>query len=60
MPADACLHAGETFGVARGLTFVVAHVNVNERRARLEGFVRGLDLLVDADRNRRVLRLLRQ
>jgi hypothetical protein len=55
MAAYAFLHAGEAFGIRRWLSLVVTNVDVNERSARLECFVRGLDLLGDADGDRRVL-----
>jgi hypothetical protein len=54
------LHAREALGVGRRLPLVVTHVNVNERRPGFESLVRGFDLLGDADRDRGVLRLLRQ
>jgi hypothetical protein len=58
--SDPLLDASKTLRLGRRLALVVTHVNVDECRTRLEGFVRGLDLLGDAERNRRVLRFLRQ
>jgi hypothetical protein len=60
VPAYAFLHAREALGLGRRLSLVVPHVDVHQRRARLERLVGGLDLFGDADRNRRVLSLLRQ
>jgi hypothetical protein len=60
VPPNALLNLPESLGIRRRLSLVVPHVNVNERGPGLEGFVRGFDLLGDANRDRRVLRLLGQ
>jgi hypothetical protein len=60
MLLDALLNAGESLGIGRGPARVIPHVDVDQRRAGLEGRVRGLNLFPGRDRDRRVVSLLRR
>src|SRR5215218_8314933 len=53
--ADAFLKLREFIGIRRRGLIVVSDVHVHERGARLEGLVRGFDLLVDGDRDSRIV-----
>ena len=44
--SDPLLNPGESFRLGRGPAFVIPARDVDERGAGLEGFVRGLDLLL--------------
>jgi hypothetical protein len=58
--ANAFEHFGKAIRRGRRSAVVVAHVQVNQRGTRLEGFVRRFDLLVDRDGNRGIVLLSRQ
>jgi hypothetical protein len=53
--SHAFLHASETRWVRGRPAVVLAHVDVDERRAGLERLMRGLDLLVGGTVTRRFL-----
>ncbi len=52
--ADALLYGREKRGIRRRRLVRVAHVNVHQRGARLEGLLGRLDLLGGRDRHRRI------
>ena len=55
MLADAFLNDREAPGIRRGFALVVANMDVDQRRTRLESFVRAFDLFGRRDRHGRVL-----
>ena len=55
----ALLHLGEQLGIRRGAFILVAHVDVHQGRAGLEGLVRGFDLLGGGHRDGGVVFFLR-